>query len=131
MQTLVKHSERFFYLTPVQKTDRPILAAVVGNHQTLFIDAGNSENHAKLFQEYLTNLGIKGDYLVLTHSHWDHVFGLGQMKMPVIAQSKTAAKLKKMQTLSWEDAELDQRVQEGVEIPFCADAIKLELGHER
>ncbi len=131
MQKLVKLSERFLYLTPVQKTDRPVLAAVVGDDQTLLIDAGNSVNHTKLFQEQLANHGVKGDYLVLTHSDWDHVFGLNEIKSPVIAQQKTAENLKQMQTLSWEDSFLDERVEAGTEIPFCADAIKLELGSER
>ncbi|WP_028391348.1 MBL fold metallo-hydrolase [Bacillus cihuensis] len=131
MQTLVKISERFFYLTPVQKTDRPVLAAVVGDDHTLLIDAGNSVNHTKLFREQLAKHAVKGDYLVLTHSDWDHVFGLSEIKVPVIAQQKTAEKLKHMQTLSWEDSFLDERVEAGIEIPFCADAIKLELGNER
>ncbi|MGE7879075.1 MBL fold metallo-hydrolase [Peribacillus muralis] len=131
MQTLQHLSKHIFYLTPVQKTDRPILAAVKGNKKTLIIDAGNSVAHAQLFQDELLKHDISGDILALTHSHWDHVFGLEHIGIPVICHEKTYQHIKGMQPLSWEDQALDQRVEEGTEIPFCADAIKLELGRNR
>jgi glyoxylase-like metal-dependent hydrolase (beta-lactamase superfamily II) len=131
MQTLQKLSDRLFYLPPVQKTDRPILVAIVGDDQTLLIDAGNSSDHAKLFKEQLASHHISGDILALSHWHWDHVFGLSEMDMPSIANSMTYEKIKELQTFSWEDKELNERVESGVEIPFCADAIKLELGNDR
>ncbi|ETI68399.1 MBL fold metallo-hydrolase [Neobacillus vireti] len=131
MQKLQKTSERIVYLPPYQETDRPILAAVVGEERTLLIDAGNSSSHAQLFLAQLEELHIRGDLLVLTHWHWDHVFGMSDMPMPAIAYNKTEEKIKELQTLSWEDEFLDQRVNEGTEIPFCADAIKKELGNQR
>jgi len=131
MQTLQKLSNRLFYLPPYQKTDRPILAAIVGDNQTLLIDAGNSSNHAKQFKEQLASYHITGDILALTHWHWDHVFGLCEMNMPSIANFMTYDKVIELQELSWEDKELDERVEAGIEIPFCADAIKLELGSDR
>ncbi|WP_099355692.1 MBL fold metallo-hydrolase [Fredinandcohnia onubensis] len=131
MQTLQKLSNRLFYLPPVQKTDRPILVAIVGDAQTLLIDAGNSSEHAKLFKQQLATHHISGGILALSHWHWDHVFGLSEMDMPSIANSMTYEKIKELQTFSWEDKELDERVESGVEIPFCADTIKLELGNDR
>ena len=131
MQTLEKLSDRLFYLPPYQKTDRPILAAIVGDNQTLLIDAGNSSNHAKHFKEQLASAHITGDILALTHWHWDHVFGLREMNMPSIANHMTYDKVIELQELSWEDNELDKRVKSGIEIAFCADAIKLELGSMR
>lgn len=131
MQTLQKLSNRLFYLPPYQKTDRPIVAAIVGVDQTLLIDAGNSSSHAKLFKQQLASHQVFGDILALTHWHWDHVFGLSEMGLPSIANSMTYDNVKKLQQFSWEDKELDKRVEAGIEIPFCADAIKLELGSER
>ncbi|SHF96041.1 MBL fold metallo-hydrolase [Ornithinibacillus halophilus] len=131
MQKFEKLSDRLFYLPPYQKTDRPILAAVVGEKQTLIIDAGNSSDHAKLFNEQLAAHQVYGDILILTHWHWDHVFGLSEMNMPSIANSLTYDNIKKLQKYSWDDGALEQRVESGIEIPFCADAIKLELGKNR
>lgn len=131
MQTLHKLSQRLYYLSPYQTTDRPILAAVVGDKHTLLIDAGNSSKHAKLFIEQLATRQIHGHILVLTHWHWDHVFGLSEIDMPSIANKETYEKVKELQKFSWEDKELDERVESGIEIPFCADAIKLEMGNMR
>ena len=131
MQTLQKLSNRLFYLPPVQQADRPILVAIVGDDQTLLIDAGNSSNHAKLFKEQLASYHVTGDILALTHWHWDHIFGLNEMDMPSIANNMTYEKIRELQKLSWEDKELDERVEAGIEIPFCADAIKLELRNDR
>lgn len=131
MQSLQKLSNRLFYLPPYSKTDRPILAAIVGDNYTLLIDAGNSSSHAKLFKEQLASYHITGDMIALTHWHWDHVFGLSEMNLPSIANFITSDKVNELQKLSWEDQELDERVEAGIEIPFCADAIKLELGEMR
>lgn len=131
MQTLERLSDRIFYLPPYQITDRPILAAVIGDCQTLLIDAGNSSNHAKRFKDQLASHQIFGNILALTHWHWDHVFGLEEMNLPSIANCSTYEKIKELQKYSWEDKALDERVRSGIEIPFCADAIKLEFGSKR
>ncbi|MDF9411137.1 MBL fold metallo-hydrolase [Brevibacillus laterosporus] len=131
MQQLIQMSKRILYLTPYQETDRPILAAIVGDRKTLLIDAGNSSSHAKLFLEQLGELHIKGDWLVLTHWHWDHVFGLKEMDMPIISHSQTLQHIKELMDVTWTDCALDKRVELGIEIPFCAEAIKKELGMNR
>lgn len=131
MQKLMKISDRLYYLTPIQETDRPILGAVIGEEKTILIDAGNSSRHAKLFLQQLGEIGIQADLLALTHWHWDHVFGMREMNLPSISCRETYGKIQEMQPLSWEDEDLDQRVEEGIEIPFCAEAIKKEFGNDR
>lgn len=131
MQTVQQLSDRIYYLPPYPKTDRPILAAVVGDSRTLLIDAGNSAEHAKLFNQQLNVHGICGHLLALTHWHWDHVFGLQEMNLPSIANNLTLQGMKKLQGYSWNDQALDRRVEQGIEIPFCSEAIKLELGADR
>ncbi|MFC0015196.1 MULTISPECIES: MBL fold metallo-hydrolase [Allobacillus] len=131
MQTIQQLSDRLYYLPPYPKTDRPILAAVVGDTHTLIIDAGNSAEHAKLFKQQLSAHEIYGDLLALTHWHWDHVFGLQEMNLPSVANNLTFQGIQNLQRYSWDDQALDRRVEQGIEIPFCADAIKLEFGDER
>lgn len=131
MQKLTKISERLYYLPPVQETDRPILGAVIGAEKTILIDAGNSSQHARMFLQQLNEIGIQPNLIALTHWHWDHVFGMREMNLPSIACEETYGKIEEMLPLSWEDEQLDQRVEEGTEIPFCADAIKLEFGENR
>jgi glyoxylase-like metal-dependent hydrolase (beta-lactamase superfamily II) len=132
MQTLEKLSDRFWYQTPVSETDRPILGAVVGDDMTLMIDAGNSEAHAHYFLQELAKHKVPSPSMVaITHWHWDHIFGLSALKIPSIASSQTKCRMEEMVPYSWSDAELDKRVEEGIEIEFCSKAIKKEFPDHR
>lgn len=132
MQTLEKLTERFWYQTPVSDTDRPILGAVVGNEMTLMIDAGNSEKHASYFLDELHKKDIrKPDLVVITHWHWDHIFGLPALNIPSISSAETKTKMQELLPFSWSDKDLDERVKQGFEIEFCAEAIKKEFPNHR
>ncbi|PAC80536.1 Zn-dependent hydrolase, partial [Bacillus sp. 7788] len=77
MHSIKKIGQNFWYITPISLTDRPILGMVVGSNKTLMIDAGNSKEHAKYFiKETLKHENLTPDMVVLTHWHWDHIFGL-------------------------------------------------------
>ncbi|WP_114571475.1 MBL fold metallo-hydrolase [Exiguobacterium flavidum] len=132
MQTFKRLTERFWYQTPVSSTDRPVLAVVQGDERTLMIDAGNSKRHAELFLKEVKDAGIRNpDLLALTHWHWDHVFGLAHLDMPSIATGKTREEIAVMADYAWTDAALAERIKQGIEIKFCADAIKEEFGDDR
>ncbi len=132
LQTLEKLTERFWYQTPVSETDRPILGAVVGNEMTLMIDGGNSENHAAYFLDELSKKGIREpDLVVITHWHWDHIFGLPALNIPSISSAETKIKMQELLPFSWSDEALDERVKQGIEIEFCAEAIKKEFPDHR
>ncbi len=112
--------------------DRPSLCAVVGQRHTVMLDAGASDAHAREFLDGLATYGVRQpDLIVLTHWHWDHVFGAATVGVPVIAHRLTAAQLAVMATQGWDDAALDARVVSGEEIAFCADNMKLELPEPR
>lgn len=133
MHSINKIGNSFWYITPVSLTDRPILGMVVGKKKTLMIDAGNSEDHANYFLEELLKRGIPDpDMVVLTHWHWDHIFGLSAFpKIVSIASKETKQEMEKLIPLSWSDEALDARVREGSEIEFCAKAIKEEFPDHR
>lgn len=133
MQAIEKIGKRFWYMTPVSETDRPILGMVLGKERTLMIDAGNSEAHANLFLEMLKEKGIsEPSYVVLTHWHWDHIFGLSALDETVsISSKKTRKEIEKLCTYSWSNEALDQRIADGIEIEFCANAIKQEFPDKR
>ncbi|CQR46617.1 Hydroxyacylglutathione hydrolase [Paraliobacillus sp. PM-2] len=133
MQELKRIGKSFWFMTPVSETDRPTLGMVVGDNRNLMIDAGNSEAHARLFLEKLTKQNIsKPDVVVLTHWHWDHIFGMSVLKdVMTISSADTKKEMNKLIAYEWTDKALDERVQKGTEIKFCADCIKKEFGHER
>jgi glyoxylase-like metal-dependent hydrolase (beta-lactamase superfamily II) len=128
LQDIKKIGERFWYMTPVSETDRPILGMVVGEAKTLMIDAGNSEDHALTFLSELSKRQVaKADMVVLTHWHWDHIFGLSALDgLLSISSDLTKSEMKKLIPLSWSDEALEERVKAGTEIEFCATAIKKE-----
>ncbi|MGV2939094.1 MBL fold metallo-hydrolase [Mesobacillus sp. LC4] len=133
MQTIERIGERFWYMTPVSETDRPILGIVAGSERTLMIDAGNSEAHANLFMKMVNEKGVDlPSYVVLTHWHWDHIFGLSALgNLLSISSTKTKKEIEKLRPLSWSNEAIDQRVAEGTEIEFCANAIKQEFPDKR
>ena len=131
-KNLKQLTNRIHYLPHDPETDRPILSAICGSHQTLLVDAGNSDAHAMLFLRKLAQCQIKNDHsVVLTHWHWDHTFGTNEMNRLTIAHEKTKMHLEKLMDYDWSDEALDNRVEKGVENQFCADMIKKEFGVER
>lgn len=133
MHSIHKIGKSFWYITPVSLTDRPILGMVVGSKKTLMIDAGNSEEHMLYFLNELQKRGVPNpDLVVLTHWHWDHIFGLSALPDTVsIASKETEREMEKLIPFSWSDEAIDARVNEGVEIEFCAKAIKEEYTNHR
>ena len=133
MHSINKIGNSFWYITPISVTDRPILGMVVGSNKTLMIDAGNSEDHANYFQKELLKRDVPNpDMVVLTHWHWDHIFGLSALSNTVsIASKETKEEMEKLIPFSWSDEAIDARVKEGTEIEFCARAIKEEYKDHR
>ena len=129
---LVKLSDRIYYTLPVEETDRPILAAIIGDERVLIVDAGNSPAHARGFLDEVDGLGAPTTrYVAITHWHWDHVFGIAEMNLPTFSHRLTAERVREMSKLDWSDLALDRRVEEGTEIEFCAEHIKAELKEPR
>ena len=121
-------SAHVYWLSPDSSTDRPILGAVAGERGTLIVDAGNSPAHAATLLSALAQAAVaRPAFLVLTHWHWDHIFGTSTFDLPIIGQAETRRVVAELAQLSWSDQELDRRVASGAEIAFCRDMIKAEL----
>ena len=117
-----------YWMAPDHTTDRPIVAAIGGEHATLMVEAGNSVKHAHQFLNALAAQPVAPlRYVVLTHWHWDHVFGAPAIDAIAIATEETRRQIEIMAGYSWSDAALDERTAAGLEIPFCRDMIKAEL----
>lgn len=121
-------SPHIYCLSPDERTDRPILAAIAGKKNTLLIDAGNSAAHVELFLRLLTEHSVfRPGFVAITHWHWDHVFGLAALQLPTFAHRETKLILEEMATLAWDDDALEQRVRAGTEIEFCCKKIREEF----
>jgi glyoxylase-like metal-dependent hydrolase (beta-lactamase superfamily II) len=120
------------YWFPPATPDRPSLCAVAGGRSTVWLDAGSSPAHAREFLRFLAEEGVAApSHMVLTHSHWDHVFGADELGAHVIAHARTAAYLEQLAATDWSDEALDRRVAAGEASPQHAANVKAELSSPR
>jgi glyoxylase-like metal-dependent hydrolase (beta-lactamase superfamily II) len=128
LHTFHQVSPHVHWLSPDSSTDRPVLGVISGSRGSLIVDAGNSPAHAQILLNEIDHHNLPApSFLMLTHWHWDHVFGASRFFLPTIAHYETVRILGRMAQFDWSDAALDQRVKDGLEIEFCRDMLKAEL----
>jgi len=121
-------SPHVHWLSPDSTTDRPVLGVISGARGSLLVDAGNSAAHARVLLQEIERCDLPAPaFLFLTHWHWDHVFGAERLSLTAFAHHETVRIVERMAGFDWDDAALDQRVDEGLEIAFCRDMLKAEL----
>jgi glyoxylase-like metal-dependent hydrolase (beta-lactamase superfamily II) len=126
-----KISEHVYWLPP-GPPDRPSLCAVVDERGTIWLDAGSSPAHTREFLGSLADAGIaRPSHVVLTHSHWDHVFGAVELGAHVVAHELTDRYLAELAATDWSDDALDRRVRSGDVSQEHADNVKVELPSPR
>ena len=126
-----KISEHVYWLPP-GPPDRPSLCAVVGERGTIWLDAGSSAAHAREFRAFLAENEIaKPSHVVLSHSHWDHVFGAAEVGAYVVAHELTAGYLEELAEMDWSDEALEGRVASGEASSQHAENVKAELPSPR
>jgi glyoxylase-like metal-dependent hydrolase (beta-lactamase superfamily II) len=128
MEKISKH----VYWLPPAPPDRPSLCAVEGELATIWLDAGSSPAHTRDFLDALATEGVsKPSHVVITHSHWDHVFGADELGAHVVAHELTAGYLRELAATDWSDEALDRRVAAGESSQQHADNVKQELPSPR
>ncbi len=106
---LEKVSDRIYYYMNSDETDRPALGLVCGDDCSLIIDAGNSPKHAREFKKEIELLDLPPvKYLVVTHHHWDHTFGLNEWDVVTIANQTTYNYLKTYCDLNYDPNSLEE-----------------------
>ena len=129
---LVKLTEKIYYLPYSEETDRPILGYIEGDKYSLMIDAGNSKKHVELFITEIEKAGLKyPDFVAITHSHWDHTYGMHALNAVSIACVRTNEYLKTMSTWDWSDEAMEGRLKTGEDIEFCDTMIRREYPNRK
>jgi glyoxylase-like metal-dependent hydrolase (beta-lactamase superfamily II) len=124
-------TEHVYWLPPAPP-DRPSLCAVVGARGTIWLDAGSSAAHAREFAALLDGEGVgRPSHIVLTHSHWDHVFGAAELDAHVVAHELTAGYLEELAALDWSDEALEARLGAGEVSQAHVDHVRAELPSPR
>ncbi len=108
-------------------SDRPALGAIIGDSETLMIDAGASPAHANSFvAELHRQTGKKPTVVCLTHWHWDHSFGLPELDIPSYAHQRCIGHLAALGRMEWTADALNNRVLAGQELAFTRDMMLAE-----
>jgi glyoxylase-like metal-dependent hydrolase (beta-lactamase superfamily II) len=124
-------TEHVYWLPPAPP-DRPSLCAVAGDRGTIWLDAGSSAAHSREFVELLAGPGVPPpSHVVLSHSHWDHVFGADELGAHVVAHELTAGYLGQLAETDWSDEALDRRVTAGEVSEQHVANVKAELPSPR
>jgi glyoxylase-like metal-dependent hydrolase (beta-lactamase superfamily II) len=125
---LNKLTDRVYYMPHSTETDRPSLGLVCGDKYSLLIDSGNSPKHAKEFLDETRKVTIAPlKYLIITHFHWDHVFGIKEMKLVTISHEDTREELEKLKSRKWDDASMEKYIADGIYEEFTIECIKKEI----
>ena len=124
---LFQFSDRLWYTAAEEKTDRPVLGYLRGDRRTLLIDAGNSARHAGELQTLLAEHKLPHpDLVALTHSHWDHCYGLCGWSAISICSCATKRDLERDAALTWSDAALQSYLKTGIVQKFCEEHMRVE-----
>lgn len=125
---LEKVTDRIYYQMNEDDTERPALGLVRGDDCCLIIDAGNSPRHAKEFQREIASMDFPPvKYLVVTHHHWDHTFGLSEWDAVTIANHRTYEYLKTYCNLKYDDNSLEAAKKNRIFNDFSIKCIKEEI----
>lgn len=111
-QPLVQLTERFWYLPahPDAYQTQPLVGVVVGDEETVLLDAGNTPRHAEYLAEALQKLGAPPvGKIIYSHHHWDHVFGACVFDAEVIAHESCEKLLHMEAQKPWSRAYLENR----------------------
>jgi len=116
------------YVRPFEEyTDRPNIGLIIGDKYTLLYDAGNSKANVEQLKGELADQGLPlPDFVVLSHWHWDHTFGMHAWNVPVIAGRLTNEYLQEVSSWIWDDRAMEERVRDKKDIVFCNEMIKRE-----
>jgi glyoxylase-like metal-dependent hydrolase (beta-lactamase superfamily II) len=101
---------------------------VCGNDCCLIIDAGNSPKHANELKREIESMDLPPvKYLVVTHHHWDHTFGLSEWDVVTIANQITYEYMKTYCKLKYDDYSLEEAKKNKIFKDISIKSIKDEI----
>lgn len=105
------------------------VGVVVGEDETLLVDAGNGPALAHHLQRQLEQIGAPPVRRVLyTHHHWDHVFGACTYGATTLAHARCHEALREMAQAPWGPAFLAREVALNPALAASYDALSRAVG---
>lgn len=128
MNKLEQIGKRVWYLPahsdPTQV--QPLVGVIVGDRETVLIDAGNTPRTAQTVLSELERIGAPPvGKLIYTHHHWDHVFGGCVYGAEAIAHTLCRTQLEREALRPWSEAFLAEAVARDPKLEGMANVLKL------
>ena len=121
----VKVTDKIYYFSGEQETDRPFLYYIKGRDYSVAIDAGQSKEHVEQFYSAIQREGFSiPKYTIITHWHWDHSFGLPYIQGKSISSELTKQQLEVVSNWKWNKEDMEQRAKEGTDVVFVNECIQ-------
>lgn len=128
-------SPHCYFSDPIAEGDQPVMGLVAGACETLAVDCGNGPHRSLWLLREVERLGLPPvRWAVLTHWHWDHIMGgraIQEAGASLLCSKGTAGMLEVMKDWDWSADAVAARVAEGLEIPFCQEAMAVEYPENR
>lgn len=122
---LYKFSENVYYTKHRYTYLEPAIGYIKGSNFSVMVDAGNSKEQIETFLKELEEENLpKPSYIILTHYHWDHSFGAYYTDIPIISSFKTKQYLEELDSWSWDDNSIDERVEKNIETEYSVNIFK-------
>lgn len=112
-QILKKLGEHTSYLD-YGDNDRPCIGYIRGDNYSIVVDGGNSPGNALAFLDKISDNEKDSIAAVLiTHWHWDHIFGAETFGTKIVGFPKLLKQLENMKGKDWSPEGLESRLKEG------------------
>ncbi len=124
---LIKLSDHIYYTECDPTADRPVLGYIMGEKCAVMVDAGNSADHVRDYENARKARNFPAPkYCVITHWHWDHTFGMHDVGAETVAHKNTNKELQRLAAWTWSDEAMKKRLEAGQEIEFADQHIRAE-----
>ncbi|MGE5604235.1 MAG: MBL fold metallo-hydrolase [Bacteroidota bacterium] len=129
---MLQYSPRIYYWEPVAESDRPVIALIKGDKYSLLFDACNSRRHAMEVRDSIRQNNLpEPDFIVISHAHLDHWFGLSRFRGVSFCSQKTLNIIENKILQDWSIESVHRRVLEGTEHPMTEQMLNIEYGTEQ
>lgn len=125
---LEKVTERIYYLMNENEDEKPALGIIKGDSCCLVFDAGNSPTHANILLNEIEKMNFPPvKYVLVSHHHWDHIFGIERFDAIKIASNKTCELSNIYKGIELNDSSLEIAKKDGVLDDIAVKLVKEEF----
>ena len=118
--------EKNIYVFPFDDAlDRPNIVYIKGDKESLLIDAGGGPKTYKYIMDEIKKNNLDyPTYVLLTHYHWDHMFGIGYFSSIGICSKYTNEMIEKHMKVNAK--EINELIDDSLQPEFCLEHLLLE-----